>query len=128
MNTFNFIGKITGIDEARSGEGWTAVTFRVQEEKDQYPQVAHFSFFKKGEYEKYAQEFNTTYSIGDRVEVLFNMTTREWEGKYFPENGAWSVKKLDVEEQAKQTITKEVKEEKGLDYPEENISPDDIPF
>ena len=38
------------------------------------------------------------YNIGDQVEVSFNLSSREWNGKYFHNIDAWKIEKTGEEE------------------------------
>lgn len=120
MNELKFTGKITHIEEVKTGESakgpWATLKFQVTENKDEYPQVGNFSYFKNGENIKYANDFATMYPVGTEVTVTFNLKTSEWQGKYYADVSAWKVEKVgtDSSSEAKEAI--------------EEANPDDIPF
>ena len=120
MNELKFTGKITHIEEVKTGESakgpWATLKFQVTEDKEEYPQVGNFSYFKNGENIKYANDFAKMNPVGTEVVVTFNLKTSEWQGKYYGDVSAWKVEKVNAED------TQEV------ELPEEDINPEDIPF
>lgn len=102
-----FTGNITEIKPIKSGETkkgdkYSSLEFEVTESKPnnpQYPQVGLFSYFKMGEFEKYASEFNENFKLGDEVEVDFNLKknsyTKDGEERSFYKTECWTVKKAD---------------------------------
>lgn len=40
------------------------------------------------------------HNVGDEVTVKFNISTNEWQGKYFTSLGAWRIEKLNGEQNA----------------------------
>jgi len=123
-NELTFTGKITHIEDVKKGESakgaWASLKFQVTENKDEYPQVGNFSYFKNGENVKYADDFAKMYPVGTEVVVTFNLATSEWQGKFFADVRAWKVEKVTAEETQSQEIP--------VEYPEEDINPESIPF
>jgi hypothetical protein len=83
-----FRGKITEIKDVKIGKSdkgeWASVDFEVTEldaKNPLYAQVALFSFFKNGEYLKFAKDFNTMNKVGDVVDVHFNLKCNKYKGK-----------------------------------------------
>ncbi len=114
-----FTGKITEIRNARTGEGekgeWANVEFEVTEsnpQKENYPQVALFEYFKNGEYVDMAKKFSEQNNIGDEVTVHFNLKKNSYQKdgqeKSFYKTSAWKVEKL---QSAEPTETYEATEE-----------------
>jgi len=100
-----FKGKITKNLETKGGTTekgeWANASFVVKETVAEHPQTAIFSMFKNGEHVDFAKSFATKNPVGTEVEVEFNMDVREWtspkgEVKYFGENKAWKVTKLET--------------------------------
>ena len=85
----NFIGKITEITtikngKTKKGDDWASLDFEVTESNPQnesYPQLGLFSFFKIGEYVKYAQDFNQYHKLGDEINVEFNLKCQKYTKK-----------------------------------------------
>jgi len=121
-NELTFTGKITHIEDVekgtskKTGKEWASLKFQVTEDKDEYPQVGNFSYFKNGENVKYADDFAKMYAVGTEVVVTFNLATSEWKGKFFADVRAWKVEKVTAEETQSQEI------------PVEEDSLDQIPF
>ena len=96
-----FRGTITNVWDVKSKDDWAAVDFEVTElepNNPDYPQIAKFGMFKKGEYVKYAESFANDFPIGTEVEVEFNFKRssyqRDGEEQFFYSLGAWKVTKL----------------------------------
>jgi len=106
----NFKGKITEISTIKTGktrkeDDWASVDFEVTESEPNnpdYPQIALFSFFKMGEYFKFANDFNDFYKLGDEVIVEYNFKCNKYtkkdggEGKFY-KNDCWQLKKVTEE-------------------------------
>jgi len=92
-------GKITAIPEKITGEKkdgsgtWEKQIF-ILDSGDEYNNLFSFEVF--GE-EKVAN-FNQYNKVGSIVDVKFNISTNEWQGKYFTSLQAWSVFKAESEE------------------------------
>ena len=104
----NFKGKITSIStvktgKTKKGDDWASLDFEVTESEpnnQDYPQIALFSYFKSGEYFKYANEFKDNNKLGDEVNVEFNFKCQVYtkkdgsgEGKFY-KNECWKIEKL----------------------------------
>lgn len=104
-----FRGTITEIKEIKTGttqagKDWASVEFEVTESNAQnpeYPQIGLFSYFKIGDYKKYAEEFDKTYKLNDEVNVEFNLKcstyTKDGEERKFYKTEAWRVTKIGSE-------------------------------
>ena len=125
----NFTGTITEIStvktgKTKKGEDWASLDFEVTElnpRNADYPQIALFSYFKSGEYFKYANEFSC--KVGDIVDVDFSMKCQVYQkkdgsgqGKFY-KNDCFTVKKAEATEtpQPLSTTTNVVEEDD--DYP-----------
>jgi len=89
--------KITKINEVESGTSkagkeWKKVTF-VGETEEQYNNLYAFELFGEEKVDNFVK-FN---KVGDVVDVDFNVSTREWEGRYFTSLSAWKVFKANSE-------------------------------
>ena len=98
--------KITKISEVQSGtskagKDWKRLTF-VGETSEQYNNLYAFELFGEEKVDDFVK-FNKE---GDSVDVDFNVSTREWEGKYFTSLSAWKVFK--AQNTAETTVTSEV--------------------
>ena len=126
-----FKGRITEISKIKTGktkkgDDWASVDFEVTESEPNnpdYPQIALFSFFKSGEYFKYANEFNNFNKLGDEVIVDYNFKCNKYtkkdgsgEGKFY-KNDCWKLNKVTEE-------TIQDSDQKPLG----NENPDDLPF
>lgn len=109
--------KITGKKKDGSGD-WVKLSF-VGETDEQYNNVYCFELFgdeKVGNFEKYNK-------VGSVVDVEFNVSTNEWQGKYYTSLQAWKVFKASSLEEASKVIDK-VLEPADLNAEDEN----DLPF
>ena len=89
--------KITKVNEvesgtSKSGKEWSKLTF-VGETEEQYNNLYAFELFGKEKVDNFVK-FNKE---GDVVDVDFNVSTREWEGRYFTSLSAWKVFKANAE-------------------------------
>ena len=89
--------KITKINEVESGtskvgKSWKKLTF-VGETQEQYNNLYAFELFGEEKVDNFVK-FN---KVGDVVDVDFNVSTREWEGRYFTSLSAWKVFKANAE-------------------------------
>jgi hypothetical protein len=113
--SYQATGTITHILDVQSGtsqagKDWKKTTL-VIDTGAEYNNIMSFTVFGEEKVDKLLQ-YN---KVGDKVDVKFNVSSREYEGKYFPDVSAWSVFK--AEEKAE------------LMTPEEaNESDDDLPF
>jgi len=89
--------KITKVNEVESGtskagKSWKKLTF-VGETQEQYNNLYAFELFGEEKVDNFVK-FN---KVGDVVDVDFNVSTREWEGRYFTSLSAWKVFKANTE-------------------------------
>ena len=94
VNEMIFKGKITNVLEVIEVGANKKVEFVVTETSSQYPQSAKFSIFGTDKVDKFLQ-YN---KVDQEVEVHFNFKTTEWQGKYFTNNEAWRVNKVESTE------------------------------
>lgn len=87
-----FQGKVIQVCEPeggtskRNGNAWKKVVFVVEENKEQYPKKAAFTIFGAENIDK----FNVT--VNTNVVVQFDIDAHEYNGRWFNEVRAWSVK------------------------------------
>lgn len=97
-NTNKVIGKITVIQDVESGESktsgkaWAKVVFVIETEGE-YPKTVAFTVFGAEKVDKFLQ-FK---KVGQRVEVSFDIQSREYKGKYYTDANAWNTWNLDEE-------------------------------
>ena len=89
--------KITKVNEVESGtskagKAWKKLTF-VGETQEQYNNLYAFELFGEEKVDSFVK-YN---KVGDVVDVDFNVSTREWEGRYFTSLSAWKVFKANAE-------------------------------
>jgi len=86
------VGKIEKVLEAKkgtskkSGEEWISQEFVVKT-GDKYNNLYCFNIFGQEKVDNFAK-YN---KVGDAVKVSFNVSTNEWQGKYFTSLQAWSI-------------------------------------
>ena len=90
MSELKVTGRITAIlplesGKSKTGKEWNKQQFIVQTD-EQYNNIYCFSIMKQ------ADQFKAKHKVGDEVTVLFNVRTNEWQGQYFTELSAWTVK------------------------------------
>jgi hypothetical protein len=97
MSELKVSGKITEVLEVQSGtskanKDWTKMNF-ILDTGAQYNPLVCFSLFGQ---EK-VDNFNKYNKVGDNVEVSFNVSSREYEGKWYSQIDAWKVFKANTE-------------------------------
>lgn len=110
--------KVTGQKKDGSAE-WVKQSF-VIDNGEQYKNLASFEVFGEEKVEK----LNKYNKVGDEVEVSFNISCNEWQGKYYTTLQAWKVFKATNEMQeavnkidtAFETVT-DIKEGDNSDLP-----------
>ena len=85
--------KVTGQKKDGSAE-WVKQSF-VIDNGEQYKNLASFEVFGEEKVEK----LNKYNKVGDEVEVSFNISCNEWQGKYYTTLQAWKVFKATNEMQ-----------------------------
>lgn len=83
------LDKVTGQKKDGSGE-WVKQSF-ILETTEQYNNLYCFEIFGA---EK-VDNFNQYNKVGSNVKVDFNVSTNEWQGKYFTSLQAWKIFKAD---------------------------------
>jgi len=99
MSELKMNGKITNILEvekgtSKAGKEWQKLTF-VIDNGNQYNPLVAFSIFGTEKVEN----FNKYNKLGDNVDVSFNISSREFEGKWYNSIDAWKVFKSTGETQ-----------------------------
>ena len=98
-------GKITKVLEKQSGvskaeKEWTKLSF-ILETSEAYNNLYCFEVFgteKVEQFEKYNK-------VGQEVKVDFNVSTNEWNGKYFTSLQAWRIFKAEEKQPAEVEAT-----------------------
>lgn len=83
------LDKVTGTKKDGSGE-WVKQSF-VIDNGEQYNNLASFEVFG----DEKVENLNKYNKVGDSVEVTFNISCNEWQGKYYTTLQAWKVFKSD---------------------------------
>ena len=107
-------GTITKIGETetktgKDGAPWQKLIYLVTTEKT-YNNLYAFEVFSQDKVEQF-RKYNTE---GDKVSVKFNVSTNEWQGKYFTTLQSWRCTKDDNQTTAKETVQAE--EESDLPF------------
>ena len=93
MSTLTASGNITKIlpienGISKSGADWSKLNFIINTSADFNPEIC-FEIFKKEKCDKFLADFQE----GDFVKVSFNVSSREYNGKYYHNISAWKVEK-----------------------------------
>lgn len=96
MSELKVTGTITSIEDVVTGESkatgkeWAKVGFVINTGGD-FPKDVYFTYFGLDKVDK----FNKFNKVGDKVEVSFEPSSREYEGRWYNDNNAWKVWGLD---------------------------------
>lgn len=98
-------GKITKISEvqtgtSKAGKEWKKLTF-VLETTEDYNNVYPFTIFGEEKVDNFVK-FN---KVDQQVDVDFNISAREWEGKYFVDLQAWKIFKAEESAPVEEPVT-----------------------
>lgn len=107
----------------KAGADWQKQNFVVTNNEGYNDQKQIFCFEIFGE-EK-VQNFNKFNKVGSTVKVDFNISTNEWNGKYFTSLQAWKVFKVESNEPTPQPQGTQEGATVGVGSEEEG---DDLPF
>ena len=77
---------------SKSGKEWANLQFVINTEAQYNPEVC-FKLFGTPEKVENFKKFN---KVGDNVIVSFNVSSREYNGKYYNDLSAWRVDKQDL--------------------------------
>jgi hypothetical protein len=72
--------------ESKAGKAWKKVTFVLKTEEE-YNNLYAFEIFGEEKVDK----FTKWNEVGNAVDVDFNVSCNEWQGKYFTSLQAWKV-------------------------------------
>ena len=86
------LDKVTGQKKDGSGE-WVKQSF-ILDNNEKYNNIFCFELFG----DEKVENFNKYNSVGQFVDVEFNVSTNEWQGKYFTSLQCWKVFKAEVSE------------------------------
>ncbi len=101
---------------SKAGKEWKKQSFLVDTGAQYNPEIC---FQLLGE-DKIAMLDH--YNVGDQVEVSFNLSSREWNGRYFHNIDAWKIEKMGDEN----TSSEEMPEPQVFDAPAS--AEEDLPF
>ena len=107
-------GTITKIGETiegvnKAGDTWQKLIYTVITDA-KYNNLFAFEVFGKDA----STMFRKYNAVGDKVSVKFNVSTNEWQGKYFTTLQSWRCTKDDSQTTAKETVQAE--EESDLPF------------
>ena len=101
---------------SKVGKEWKKQSFLVDTSAQYNPEIC-FQLF--GEDKIAMLEY---YNVGDQVEVSFNLSSKEWNGRYFHNVDAWKIEKIGAES----STSEEMEEPPVFDAPASEE--DDLPF
>lgn len=121
--TYEFTGKVIKIEDKKTFDsGFYLRTAIIKEEADQYPQEVPFDFKKKN-----CDKFeNEGICVGDTVTVTFNLSGREWNGRYFSGNDAWKIRRHGAK--AQQPPADDPNQSDIPDFDGNDALDEDVPF
>ena len=104
-------GTLTKIGETVTGTGkdgtpWKKLTYLVETDQT-YNNLYAFEVFSQEKVEQF-KKYNV---VGNKVSVKFNVSTNEWQGKYFTTLQSWRCTKDDSQTTAKETVQAEAEDD-----------------
>jgi len=87
-------GEITSISEVQTFEsGAKKLSFQI-DTKSQYDNILSFDLFKGAQHVSHLDNFLTYNTVGDNVEVEFNIKCKQYNGKYYTNLQMWRCEKV----------------------------------
>lgn len=135
----NIVGKVISVLDARSGVSqrtgneWYSREFVIETE-EQYPTKLCIRVSGKEKWEQWNVQ------LGNKYDVSFNVSSREWQGKWYTGVDAWKItlvsesttknndKQNAEKEQIKKTANNAESEQKQTYSTEQTNSSEDLPF
>jgi hypothetical protein len=119
MNDLKLQGEITAISEiqkgvSKKGNEWEKLGFTITTGGD-YPNDVYFTVFGEEKVKNF-MKFN---KVGQNVEVSFNISSREFNERWYTDLGAWKVFTLNEVDET---------EAKEKFHTPEEVGKDDLPF
>ena len=115
------LDKVTGQKKDGSGE-WVKQSF-ILETTEQYNNLYCFELFG----DEKVDNFNKYNKVGSDVKVDFNVSTNEWQGKYFTSLQAWKIFKAEPDTTAINAATAKI-DAAFEPVGDLNTPQDDLPF
>ncbi len=114
MSELKLTGTINSINDVQSGTSaagndWVKLEFAIETE-GKYPKIVAFTVFGAEKVDKFVQ-YN---KVGDQVEVSFDPSSREHDGRFYTDLNAWKVWGLNRGNKAEPAL---VAEEEDDDLP-----------
>ena len=96
MDKFKMNAVISHISEpttgkTKTGEPSKKLTVVLTQLGVQYPNSVALDYYKSGDNIKFIDSFIKDNNVGDEVEVEFNSSAREYQGKYYNSLGLWNI-------------------------------------
>ena len=79
---------------SKAGKEWKKVNFVIESKDGDYTNTICFEVFGSEKVDNF-DKFN---KVGDQVEVKANVSSKEFNGRYYTTASAWMVKKIDVDD------------------------------
>lgn len=129
----NIKGKVIEILElqsgvSKSGKEWQKSGFVIEETKDQFPQKIAFTIFGEDKINSIVPDIEKAISLDLEVDVYFNLSSREYNDKWYHNIDAWKVDLEEREEDEEPDIMPPPREKQKVKKEDENSAPNDLPF
>lgn len=95
---------------SKAGKDWNKQDFVIKT-NDQYPRLVCFTLFGD------KTDLISNISVGETVDVSFNLESREYNGRYFHNVNAWKVLKVENSQSEPQNESHEPEPENADDLP-----------
>ena len=92
--SYKVTGKITQISDIKTLNTGAKVLEYLIDTGAEYNNLYQFNIYKKAEYSDQVDKFVEFNKVGDLVEVEFNISTKEYQGKYYTNLSHWRADKV----------------------------------
>ena len=102
---------------SKAGNEWKSQSFVLKTDNQYNPDIC-FKLFGEDKI-----QIVSNINVGEQVEVFFNLSSREWNGKWFTSADAWKIESLSENNTSLEEI-----DESDIPVFENNQTEDDLPF
>ncbi|MDC0009188.1 DUF3127 domain-containing protein [Winogradskyella sp.] len=99
MEVTGTIKQILDVEQgtSKAGKEWKKINFILETKDGEYTNTIYFDVFGEGKVDKFVK-FN---KVGDNVTVSFDVSSREYNERWYTQTSAWMVKKNTSESETK---------------------------
>ena len=106
--SFIITGSIVHISDITQLESGAKRLSYMIDTGEQYNNIYQFDLYKNADYADHVDNFVTYNKVGDYVKVEFNVSCRDWQGKYYTNLQHWKAEKVVISNLEEASLTEDV--------------------